>query len=49
MPAAGEEVIGPDEDQSRDAQPDHEELAAGAGLVAGRFVWIRRLVAGNGF
>src|SRR5580658_4893129 len=27
--AGCEKVIGPDEDQSGDAQPDHEELAAG--------------------
>ena len=51
MRAAGEVVIGPDEDQSGDAQPEHEELAAGGGLVTGRFVGVggvgRWLLAGG--
>ena len=40
MRTGGEVVIGPDEDQCGDAQPEHEDLAASGGLVAGRFVGV---------
>ena len=40
MGARREVVIGPDEDQARDAEAEHEELAAERGLVAGWFVGV---------
>jgi hypothetical protein len=38
--AGGEVVIGPEENESGEAQPDHKELAASGGLIAGWFVGV---------
>ena len=49
MRAGSEVVIGPDEDESREAEAEHEQLAAGGGLVAGRLAGIGRLGGFGGF
>ncbi len=47
--SGGEVIIGPDKNQSGDAEAEHEELASGRRLVAGFLVggwWLRRVAGG---